>query len=219
MPSLDFDTEGLSPKPPTHTLPLSAFARISIAVRQFRTNDHSPGHLVADRIWFLAFQSAGIGQFADLGRCLEVFCCDSEVGCSGRCDTKGPCVFAAAFEGAVGPFVSVGVVSGVVRVWCVGLLAYSTHRSWSLSDRASTSALMAGRVGFRAWFRRPSSFEMISLTSTTVDSSFELPSTSRRSLMLASATIVMCCWADFDRAAICSNAHFQTASLMCHETP
>jgi hypothetical protein len=60
MPSLDFDAESLPPKPPTDTLPLPALARISIAVRQLRTNNHSPGDLVADRIWFLAFQSAGV---------------------------------------------------------------------------------------------------------------------------------------------------------------
>lgn len=61
MPSLDFDTEGLPPKPTTHPLPFSAFARIGIAVRQLRTNNHSPRQLVADRIWFLTFQGAGVG--------------------------------------------------------------------------------------------------------------------------------------------------------------
>ena len=108
MPSLDFNTERLPPKPTTHTLPLPAFARISIAVRQLRTDNHSPGHFMADRIWFLAFQSAGVGQFADLGRCLEIFCRDSELCCSGGGDAEVPGVFAAAFEGAVGPFVSAG---------------------------------------------------------------------------------------------------------------
>jgi hypothetical protein len=108
MPSLDFDTESLPPEPASHPLPLPAFARIGIAVRQFRTNNYSPWHFMADRIWFLAFQSAGVGQFADLDRCLEIFCRNSELCCSGGGDAEGPGVFAAAFEGAVGPFVSAG---------------------------------------------------------------------------------------------------------------
>jgi hypothetical protein len=107
MPSLDFDTKSLPPKPPTHALPLPAFARISIAVRQLRTNDHPPRQLMADRIRFLAFQGAGVGEFASFARGLEVFWCDSEVCCSCGGDAEGPGVLAAAFEGAVGPFVSV----------------------------------------------------------------------------------------------------------------
>jgi hypothetical protein len=107
MPSLDFDTKSLPAKPPTHALPLPAFARVGIAVRQLRTNNHSPRQVMADRIWFLAFQGAGVWEFASFARGLEVFCCDSEVCCFGRGDAEGPGVFAAAFEGVVGPFVSV----------------------------------------------------------------------------------------------------------------
>jgi hypothetical protein len=60
MSRLDFDTECLPPKPTTHPLPLPAFARISIAIRKLCTNNHSSGQLVADWIWFLAFQGAGV---------------------------------------------------------------------------------------------------------------------------------------------------------------
>jgi hypothetical protein len=55
MASLDFDAESLPSKPTADPLPLPTLARIGIAVRQLRTNNHSPGHLMADRIWFLAF--------------------------------------------------------------------------------------------------------------------------------------------------------------------
>jgi hypothetical protein len=54
-----------------------------------------------------AFQGTSIWEFASFARGLEVFWCDSEVCCSGGGDAEGPCVFAVAFEGAVGPFVSV----------------------------------------------------------------------------------------------------------------
>jgi hypothetical protein len=107
MPSLNFDTKSLSPEPPAHALPLPAFARISIAVRQLRTNNHPPQQVMADRVRFLAFQGTSIWEFASFARGLEVFWCDSEVCCSGGGDAEGPCVFAVAFEGAVGPFVSV----------------------------------------------------------------------------------------------------------------
>jgi hypothetical protein len=114
MPRLNLDTKSLPPKPPAHALPLPAFARISIAVRQLRANNHSPRQVMADRIRFLAFQGAGVGEFASFGRGLEVFWCDSEVCCSGGGEAEGPCVFAVAFEGAVGPFVS---VRWVLVVW------------------------------------------------------------------------------------------------------
>ena len=61
MPGLDFDAESLPPKPPSNPLPLPAFARISIAVRQLRAYNRSPRQLVADRLRFLAFQGAGVG--------------------------------------------------------------------------------------------------------------------------------------------------------------
>jgi uncharacterized caspase-like protein len=60
MASLDFDAESLSPKPTAYTLPFPALARISIAVLQLCTNNHSPRQLVADRIWLLTFQGAGV---------------------------------------------------------------------------------------------------------------------------------------------------------------
>lgn len=60
MASLDFDAESLPPKPTAYTLPFPALARISIAILQLSTNDHAPRQLMADRIWLLTFQGAGV---------------------------------------------------------------------------------------------------------------------------------------------------------------
>jgi hypothetical protein len=54
--SFHSDAEGVSPKPPAHTLPFSTLTRVSIPISESCAYDRSSGKIMANRIWFLRLQ-------------------------------------------------------------------------------------------------------------------------------------------------------------------
>jgi hypothetical protein len=115
--SLDFDTERISAKPSTNSLPLAALPWISIPVPEFRAYDHSSWNVDADGIWLLCLQRASVWELASLGRGLNVSCRDTKLCSPCRGDSELPGVFAAALPWpcTVRPFISVVSISSVQR--------------------------------------------------------------------------------------------------------